>query len=291
MKRKLKDAALETAVLSSSAGAGFLTKTVLKGLKVGYDASDADTQYPGGAKAAACVSVDFDVTVDTRRSANHVGTQQLLELSEAHGVPLTWAICGMTAAADGEAYRRILSSSVKQEMAIHTYSHMDAQKSDAVEFENDIRKCVKSLGLASAPLTFVFPWNRENHFDVLRRMGFRTYRGKDRAIGPPVRSNELWNIRPVYYVDQKSHGAESLMIKYANLCAKTRSVFHLWTHPWGIVIGGDAAPMARTLDPVFSHLREMNQAGDLALCTMGELAEHFGSMDSEQPLIKSRVSE
>jgi hypothetical protein len=33
--------------------------------------------------------------------------------------------------------------------------------------------------------------------------------------------------------------------------------------------------MFRTLDPVFSHLREMKRRGDLAVCTMGDLADHF----------------
>ena len=72
------------------------------------------------------------------------------------------------------------------------------------------------------PRTFIFPWNRENHFEVLRRMGFKTYRGKERVIGPPDHSMGLWNERPVFYVDQKSYGAESLMMKYADLCAGPR---------------------------------------------------------------------
>jgi hypothetical protein len=187
----------------------------------------------------------------------------------------------MTAAADGEAYRRILSSPVKQEIAIHTYSHIDALRSSAEEFEADITKCVESLSLPQYPRTFVFPWNRENHFEVLRRLGFRAYRGKERAVGPPARSNGMWNMRPVYYVDQKSLGAGSLMIKYADLCVKTSSVFHLWTHPWGVVIDGDAGPMADTLDSVFRHLRDLNRKDELALCTMGELADHFESIDTK----------
>jgi hypothetical protein len=76
-------------------------------------------------------------------------------------------------------------------------------------------------------------------------------------------------------VDQKSHGAESLMMKYADLCAQTSAVFHLWTHPWSLVMAGDPNPMFKTLDPVFNHLREMKRRGDLAVCTMGELADYF----------------
>ena len=78
-------------------------------------------------------------------------------------------------------------------------------------------------------------------------------------------------------MDQKSFGAQSLMNKYADLCASASSVFHLWTHPWSIVMRDGNGPMMDTLKPVFSHLQKMSDAGEIALCTMGELAEHFQS--------------
>jgi peptidoglycan/xylan/chitin deacetylase (PgdA/CDA1 family) len=189
----------------------------------------------------------------------------------------------MTAADDSDAYERILTSSVKQEIGIHTYSHIDALKCDATTFERDVVRCIDSLGLGAAPRTFVFPWNRENHFGVIRRLGFRAYRGKDRAIGPPRSSQGLWNMRPVYYVDQKSLGAEALIRKYVDLCAKNRSVFHLWTHPWGIVTDGDVVPMKKTLESVFRHMNELNRKGAMALCTMGQLSEHFDSVRTAVP--------
>jgi hypothetical protein len=272
----MKGAALETARASASIGAGFVSRRLLSPIKIEYDPPvPAGALYPGKRKAAACVSIDFDVTADDRFEANRAGTRTLLELSETYGVPLTWAICGMTADADKESYKRILNSSTRQELGIHTYSHIDAQKCDAGQFEKDIERCLEALGMDSAPSTFIFPWNRVNHFPVLRKMGFKTYRGKERAVGAPTPSEGLYNIRPVYYVDQKSFGAQSLMNKYADLCAGASSVFHLWTHPWSIVMKDGTGPMLDTLKPVFSHLQKMSDAGGLALCTMGELAEHF----------------
>jgi peptidoglycan/xylan/chitin deacetylase (PgdA/CDA1 family) len=256
---------------------------VLSPIRIAYDAppSSGGRLYPGGRKAAACISIDFDVTVADRLQANRAGTRALVELSEHYGVPLTWAICGMTTEDDGESYERILRSPMKKELGIHTYSHIDAQKADAKTFEDDIRKCLDVAGLRPHPATFIFPWNRENHFGVLRDLGFKTYRGKMRAIGAPRQNEGLYNIRPVYYVDQKSQGAESLMNHYADLCVATSSVFHLWTHPWSITIAnGQPAPMLSTLRPVFAHLQELNEKGDIALCTMGELAEHFASPPS-----------
>ena len=275
LKRTMKNVAVDGARLSASMGAGFVTRGVLKEIQIDYDASPAGIRYPGNAKAATCISVDFDVTEPERYGPNGAGTEKLLELSEKYEIPLTWAICGKTAEEDQKSYQRILDSPVKQEIGIHTYSHMDALKVGPAEYEEDIRRCLDAMGLKSAPRTFIFPWNRENHFEVIRRMGFRTYRGKKRVVGPPDRSNGLWNERPVYYVDQKSYGAESLMMKYADLCAQTSAVFHLWTHPWSLVMAGDPNPTFKTLDPVFNHLHEMRRRGDLAVCTMGDLADYF----------------
>jgi len=276
LKRTMKGAALEGARLSASVGAGFVARGVLGEIRVEYDPPAAGVRYPGGARAAACISVDFDVTEPDRYEPNRTGTRALLELSEKYGVPITWAICGKTAVEEPDSYRMITGSQVKQEVGVHTFSHMDAQKADAVEFEEDIKKCIDVLGLPSSPKTFIFPWNRENHFQVIRKLGFTSFRGKDRAIGAPVPKEGLQNIRPVYYVDQKSWGSQSLMTKYMDLCVSASSVFHLWTHPWSIVMRDGRGPMSSTLEPVFRHLRDLNRAGDMALCTMGELADHFG---------------
>jgi hypothetical protein len=276
-KRRVKGAALETARISASLGAGFVSRQLLLPIKIGYDPPSAGTLYPGNRRAAACISIDFDVTVEDRFQANREGTRALLELSEKYKVPMTWAICGMTAVADRESYDLILNSSVKQEVGVHTYSHIDAQKCSSEEFEADVRRCVDILALDEFPSTFIFPWNRVNHFPVLQKMGFKAFRGKARVVGAPALSQGLYNIRPVYYVDQKSFGAQSLMKKYADLCAGSSSVFHLWTHPWSIVKRDGGGPMMETLEPVFEHLREMADKGVLALSTMGELAEHFRS--------------
>ena len=273
----MKGIAVESARVSASLGVESLTAGILNRLNIAYDPPSGPVSYPGNRLAASCISVDFDVTEASRAKANHEGTLALLELSEGYSVPITWAICGMTADDDGEAYRRILDSPVHQEIGIHTYSHIDALKCEAAEFEEDIRHCLASLGLDAVPRTFVFPWNRENHFEVVRALGFRSYRGKERAMGAPRLSQGLWNVRPVYYVDQKSLGAEALMKKYLSLSVGTGSVFHLWTHPWGLGIDGDVSQMKKTLEPVFARMAELDRRGKLALSTMGQLAEHFDS--------------
>ena len=132
------------------------------------------------------------------------------------------------------------------------------------------------LGLGS-PHTFVFPWNREAHFGVVRELGFRVFRGKERAIGNPVQKGGIWNVRPVYYVDQKSIGAESLMKKYLDVCIALSTPFHLWTHPWSLVSKGRTEPMMHTLESLFAYVAGKRDGGELKTSTLGDIA---GALDS-----------
>jgi peptidoglycan/xylan/chitin deacetylase (PgdA/CDA1 family) len=248
-------------------------------MKIGLDPG-LDSGYEDGAKAAACISVDFDVTSGERYPWNRKGTSALLGMSEAHGTPLTWAVCGKTAVEDRDAYESILDSSVQQEIGVHTYSHIYADETPEEEYQSDIEKCIQVLGVSSRPTTFVFPKNREGHFGLLRRMGFKSYRGARRVIGAPVENEGLWNVRPVYYVDQKSLKAAGLIRRFIDVCVARSAVFHLWTHPWSLAIDGEVDRMASELmDPVFDYLEEKSNSGLLSFTTMGSLSGFLGSLE------------
>jgi hypothetical protein len=272
LKRQAKSALLRLVARSDSPDPDLLGSSALRVMKIGLERG-SPAGYGNGTRAAACISVDFDVTRPGREGPNHLGTHALLDLSEKYGVPLTWAVCGKTAEADREAYESIVKCSMEQEIGVHTYSHMYADEVGEEAFEDDIKKCLSVLALGSAPATFVFPKNIEGHFGLLKRMGFRCYRGKLRAVGRPVEENGLWNIRPVYYVDQKSLGAQSVIQRFIDACIARRAVFHLWTHPWSIAIDGKPDEMVETtLEPVFAYLREKQKTGLLSPTTMGRLS-------------------
>jgi hypothetical protein len=203
----------------------------------------------------------------------------LLELADSYSIPLTWAVCGKSAEEDMKSYSAIVGSSTPHEIGVHTYSHVDATVCSPEEFRADVLRCVQALGLGS-PRTFVFPWNREAHFDVLSELGFKTYRGKARAIGIPVKREGLWNIRPVYYIDQKSRGAQSLINSYIDLCIRHSLPFHLWTHPWCLVSEGGTEPMMKTLEAVFAHMKERRADRALATSTLGEIGASLDSAAS-----------
>jgi len=223
-------------------------------------------------RATLCFSVDFDVTDPSRSERNRKGTFEFLQLSEQHRVPLTWAICGNTAERDMKSYQAISNFSGRQELGIHTYSHIDAAASTKADFGADVQRCLQVLNLPNPPKTFIFPWNREAHFDVLRQFGFRTYRGASRAIGAPVLHQGLWNVRPVYYIDQKSSNALSLMKAFVDFCIEKSTVCHFWSHPWSVMGGEKEREMLQTLESLFAYLNQRCVEGRLVLDTMGGIA-------------------
>ncbi|MDA4126847.1 MAG: polysaccharide deacetylase family protein [Thaumarchaeota archaeon] len=272
VKRGAKAVALGFVVSRGSAKPDAISTTALRMMKIGLGRG-LESGYEKRTKAAACISVDFDVTREERYPWNRKGTAALIRLSEAHGIPLTWAVCGKTAEEDPKAYESILASTVKQEIGVHTYSHIYADNTTEEEYERDIERCIEVLGVSSRPISFVFPKNREGHFGLLRRLGFKSYRGAHRVIGAPVVNGGLWNIRPVYYVDPKSLHAAGLIKRFIDACIARSGVFHLWTHPWSLSINGDVDKMvSEVMEPVLSHLEEKNKAGVLSLSTMGRLS-------------------
>jgi len=276
LRRAIKRTALKG--IRTSLGARPAVATgVLKALNADYGPVRDGMRYRQGKPSAFCLSVDFDVTRPERANLNKIGTLELLRLSEKHHIPLTWAICGETAENDLRSYHSITDSEIPQEIGIHTYSHIDSQAASPDVFRADLRRCLRVLDLESRPKTFIFPWNREAHFDVLNEFGFRAFRGARRAVGVPVQRGGLWNVRPVYYVDQKSARAAGLMKEYVNLCRDYSAVCHFWTHPWSIMDGSRSEEMLETLDEVLSHVSSLREANQLETSTLGDLAEWLDS--------------
>jgi len=275
LKRSAKATLLSLVSSRDSTEPDLLSETALRMMRIGLEPGSS-IGYEGGTKSACCVSVDFDVTKAGREVPNHEGTRALLTLSEKYGIPLTWAICGRTAEEDPASYESILRSSVPQEIGVHTYSHIYADEQSEEEYRSDIQRCISVLGLTVPPTTFVFPKNREGHFGLLKRMGFTSYRGSRRVIGAPVENSGLCNIRPVYYVDQKSLKAAGLIRRFVDACISRSGVFHLWTHPWSLVIDGNVDKMASgVIEPVFAYLETKRAEGVLSVSTMRGITSYF----------------
>ena len=274
LKRGAKRAALKTA---SFTGGTFpsLSLGLLKSLRIGYGPFHPSGGQTWRGGTPACVSIDFDVTRESRFEDNRAGTLALLLLAEKYKIPITWAVCGVAAENDMKSFGAIRESP-GHELGVHTYAHLDATSVNAADFRDDVQRCIQALGI-DTPRTFVFPWNREGHMEVIRSFGFRGFRGKKRAIGVPVTREGLWDIRPVYYIDQKSLGAEGLIKQFVDFCIESGGIFHLWSHPWSLVIDGKTGPMTDTLDSVFAHIADRRKENKLATLTLGAVASLMDS--------------
>ena len=257
---------------------------------MGFDPPSRLPDYPNRARAACVISLDFDHltkslqpgserwfprAVPDQLVKNSIGTRDMLALSEKYSIPMTWAMCGRTVNEDPDSYRAILSSKTKQEIGVHTYSHIDVASCSEQELREEIQKCLEILNLSEHPKTFIFPWNRIGHFDTISKMGFVTYRDTKIMVSSPKQKSGLLNLPPTYYVDTKSYGSQGLIKKYLDFCISWNSVFHLWLHPWSVVFDSSdkSGRFAKeTIDPVFAYIKQKKDEGVLSVATMGDLA-------------------
>ena len=271
--------ALRTQRIASASATGWL----LGMAGVALSPPNGGATYPGGKHAAACVSLDFDVTKESRADANHKGTHLLLYCAERYGIPLTWAICGMTVEQDPEPFEAVMSSGGNHEIASHTYSHLRVDAATPAELEADMEKWRSVVGELN-PTTFVFPYNRMGNFETLRRLGFASYRGEVRRVGAPLAENGFCNIAPVMYLSGRSGGTVATAKMFIDLCIRYRSVFHLWSHPWSLSREGDPTEYSRlVLEPIFEYLKQKQDEGLLELCTMNQLAQSVQNLQMAQP--------
>jgi hypothetical protein len=255
-----------------------LARSLLHSMKIGFDPPDPrlrSGRYP----SPCCISIDFDATKKERLRPNADGTVALINAAEKYKIPITWAVCGKTAEDDPESYRAIQNSSDRNEIAIHTYSHIDASVCTPQELSSDIRRCIQVLRLKDPPKSFVFPWNREGHLPLLQELGFTSFRGAKRRVGLPVLRSGLWDIPPVYYVGQAAFGSSSLLIGLLELCSSYGALFHVWTHPWDVVRPTIEEFFSSTVEPLFRRISDLRSSGELETLTMEKVAlrSHVGT--------------
>lgn len=202
---------------------------------------------------------------------------------------------------------------VPQEIGCHSFSHVifgDPGCSE-VTAESDVAACVRLAAEMGVTLrSFAFPRNSVGHLRVLRRHGFRYFRGPEparlssrpwnnklkrashlwavlRAAEPPVVSptwtaDGLWDI-PGSMIYFPMHGFRrhiplGLRVKRAvkglEAAARAKKVFHLWFHPTNLA--DEADRMFAGLRAILGHSARMAERGDLRILPMREIAPEDG---------------
>ncbi|MBO3799314.1 MAG: polysaccharide deacetylase family protein [Thermoproteota archaeon] len=235
------------------------------------------SRFLGGCNGAFCISVDFDNRRDDRQEVDRAATLEILSLCEEFNIPVTWAICGVTAVKEKNVFQRILDSKIKHEIAIHTFDHIDFSSPECTEelAKSQILRTISLLPPGAGRETFIFPWNREEHFNILNELGFIAYRGRDRKLAYPSKNNGLWNIHPLFYLSEKNYTYSSVLKALLDLAISKEAVFHLWFHPWNLEKNGNASRYVKdTLRPLLEYADFKRRKGKLWICTLGDIANY-----------------
>jgi hypothetical protein len=243
--------------------------------------------YKSGAKACFCLSMDFDLPKFTNASCDwQHALKLLLDTTKKYDVPISWGICGSFIVNSPEIMSQIMKSSPPPDVGVHTFSHRNLADPLCTEKEAliEIRKSVQvleKLGVSRKPVTFIFPWNRIAHLNLLEKEGFIVYRGNRLPkLTYPQKTGRLWNIHGTYYLTEKSLSKMYFTRKIIDFALAYGCVFHLWLHPWNAHVKGDVEKFVKEIfEPILAYAASKKDRKLLWICTLRELANYSAAKE------------
>jgi peptidoglycan/xylan/chitin deacetylase (PgdA/CDA1 family) len=205
---------------------------------------------------------------------------------------------------------RIRCTRVRHEIGSHSFGHIyygdpECTPSVAVADLDAALEAAARQGIALKSL--VFPRNQVGHLDVLKRFGFRSYRGPEpplirtenralqRAVHfldqllalPPraVRAEEtlpgLWNLPGNHFFIARDGMRKMIPMASRVLKGKrgiaqaveTGGLYHLWFHPFNL--NEDTEAMMSGLAAIFEYAHRMREQGLLEILTMDDYARRL----------------
>jgi peptidoglycan/xylan/chitin deacetylase (PgdA/CDA1 family) len=270
---------------------------------------------------------------DEKKSRGNIDL--LLSLFEKHNIPATWALVGhlfldrcqkengiphpeMPRFKDGwysvdpcsdieqdplyygrDIIEKVMASPVGHEIGYHSFSHVPFSECSREVAEAEVEAGLRVAGeLGIALESFVFPYNKIGHVDVLKEKGFKIYRGQDlgtvmgqihpmgmvaRAINkivPPAVEPKwmggIWEIPSSMPCVERAFHLPLLPRARMGIHRAIRwnKVFHIWLHPHDLL---SYPPVARELDRLLAFVSEKRDEGKLTVATMGKLASYLNS--------------
>jgi len=205
---------------------------------------------------------------------------------------------------------RIRRTRVRHEIGSHSFGHIyygdpECTPSVAVADLDAALEAAARQGIALKSL--VFPRNQVGHLDVLKRFGFRSYRGPE---PPLIRTENRALQRAVHFLDQllalrpRAVRAEETLPGLWNLpgnhffiardgmrkmipmasrvlkgkrgiaqAVETGGLYHLWFHPFNL--NEDTEAMMSGLAAIFEYAHRMREQGLLEVLTMDDYARRL----------------
>lgn len=176
----------------------------------------------------------------------------------------------------------IQASSVKHEIGCHTFTHIDCTDRHCPPqvMRDEINACRELAKARGIELTsMVFPGGTNGNYAALAEAGFTNYRiNAPWDLFYPYRDEfGLWALPSSATIENVGFGwsAEYYAWRFRQFIDKaisTGTVAHLWFHP-----SFDDFCLNEVFPRVLEYAREKEQAGDLWIGTMQEMAEHCNS--------------
>lgn len=187
----------------------------------------------------------------------------------------------------------LMESKVEQEIACHSFSHIDFSKCSKEVALAEIKKCkevMKDYGIK--PITFIFPKNRIGHLDLLRQEGFKTFRIKlkhadslltsiiSETFFPrpcvPIQMDGLLGI-PSNLLFQSSRKIDTLRLQIAAnrgivKAANEGKIFQISMHDYL-----EMNSILQALSRILSYAAKASDKGKLDIMTMYECYKKFGT--------------
>ena len=256
----------------------------------------------------------------------------LLNIFEKHNIPATWAVVGHLfldhcECEDGIPHKdmprfkddwysadpctdiqrdplyygrdiveKILSNRIEHEIGYHSFSHVVFSECSREVAEAEIKKGVKLAKEFGFMLkSFVFPENKIGHIDILKKYGFKIYRGYNLAgksvgkslpvrgvnfalskiIIPPVEPiwrDGIWELpSSMMFFDTLF---SSTLVLRAELgirkAIKEKKISHVFLHPENLVVN---PVLEKKLDKLLAFVAKKRDDGEIEVMTMGKFAE------------------
>jgi hypothetical protein len=258
----------------------------------------------------------------------------LLNLFEKHNIPATWAVVGHLfldhcECTDGIPHKdmprfkedwyssdpctdiqrdplyygkdiveKILSSRIEHEIGYHSFSHVALSECSREVAEAEIKiggKLAKEFGITLK--SFVFPWNKIGHADILKKHGFKIYRsenlgrydsnqsflirkfngGMNKMVASPTEPkwmDGIWEIpSSMFFCDPQVNFSVLPKAKIGLYRAmKSKKVFHVYLHPHDLLrypsLKGD-------LDKFLGIVSKKRDEGKIEVMTMREFSKYL----------------
>lgn len=274
-------------------------------------------------KGVFCLSIDTELLWGRKKNADRFVpavkkarwvVQQLLRLFKKYQFPATWAIVGELFNQGDPLWHtpdviKLIQNTPLQEIACHSFSHLDFSRASANQAELEIQKCLLMAKKNNIKLSsFVYPYNKINHLNILVKNGFLTYRGPapnwfsrfplvkkileiidfllllpPPATKPTPNPLGLINIpASMYYVSRRgcrrflpiSFRVKKAMLGIAR-ASKQKKVFHLWLHE--IDLSADTKEMICGLESIIKYASRLQKKNQLQIKNMKQIAADLKS--------------